>query len=109
LALVVLGHQAQRLTKGLMAALVRSALNLLPVVVAVVLRGLAPAQKPAVAQAAAAAAAAGKTLQFLAVALHRQAARATPAELAAAAQPSVAVAVAVAVELAATERQQLAD
>jgi hypothetical protein len=76
LDLEAMGHQAQRLAKGLMAPQALSAPNLLLVVVVVVQRGLPPTQTQMADRVAAVVEAEGRTLQFQAVALRHQAVKA---------------------------------
>jgi hypothetical protein len=104
LDLEALGHQAQRLAKGLMALQALSALNLLLVAVAVARRVLLPTQTQMADRVAAVVEAEGRTLQFQAVALRHQAVKAMMAGLAAAALTSAAAAAAEQVVLAAIGR-----
>ena len=107
--LEALGHQAQRLAKGLMALQALSAPNLLPVVAVVAGRVLIPTQTQMADRVAAVVEAEGRTLQFQAVALRHQAVKAIMAGLVEAAVASVVVAVAVLVELVETGRLHPAD
>ena len=105
MAMAGLALPTQRLARDQTARQALSLPNLLLGAVAVVLRIPISTQIAMAARVAAVAVGAGKTLQIQAVALHRQAAKATAAELAAAAVPSAAAAAAELVELVAIERQ----